>query len=241
MQRMSGLFGMFSRKVNVMKKALLIASFVGVAAISSAQTSHLLRIKAKAGQSYRYQMNVDTGMGAQTMKIGMQMAMKVAKVQNNQFTVNTTMGSVTMGGKPAPPAVTDQLAKMLITTIMDARGRILKTETKGIPGMAPGAGQGSSIPFPQNAIKIGGTWTGEADIQGQKVKTSYKLIQIKSILGKQAAVIHATPTGMTGFKSNGPIVYSVELATGFPLSMSMSGTATQGTSVQNMKMSMRRL
>lgn len=223
-----------------MKKGLLIASFVGLAVLASAQTSHLLRIKTKAGQTYRYQMNMEQGGSGQTMKIGIQMAMKVAKVQNSQFTINTTMGGVTMNGQAAPPQLADQLKQMLITTVMDPRGRVLKTETKGIPGMNAGA-QGSAVPFPEKAVKIGGTWTGEAEVQGQKVKTTYKLVQIKSVLGKQAAVIHATPNATTNFKTKGPIVFAVELATGFPLSMSMTGTATQGTTTQTMTMTMRRI
>lgn len=223
-----------------MKKGLLIASFCGIAVLATAQTSHLLRIKSKPGQTYRYQMNMEQGGGGQSMKIGIQMAMKVAKVQNSQFTINTTMGGVTMNGQAAPPQVADQLKQMLITTVMDPRGRILKTETKGIPGMGPGA-QGAAVPFPEKAVKVGGTWSGEAEVQGQKVKTTYKLVQIKSVLGKQAAVIHATPSATPSFKANGPIVFAVELATGFPLSMTMNGTSTQGSTTQTMKMTMRRI
>lgn len=224
-----------------MKKGLLIASFIGLAALSSAQQAHLLRIKVKAGQTYRYQMNMDTSAGARSQKIGIQMLMKVAKVQNSQFTVNSTIGGITMNGQPAPAAVADQLKQIMTISVMDARGNILKTETKGMPGMGQAAGQGSSIPFPQNAVKVGGTWSGVAEMQGQKVKTNYKLIAIKPIMGKQAAVIHATPTGMKNFTPKGPIVFSVELATGFPLSMNMTGTASQGTQKQNISMTMRRL
>ncbi len=223
-----------------MKKGLLVASFVGLSVLASAQTSHLLRIKTKTGQTYRYQMNMEQGGNGQTMKFGIQMAMKVAKVQNNQFTINTTMGGVTMNGQAAPPQLADTLKQMLITTVMDPRGRVLKTETKGIPGMGSAA-QGSAVPFPEKAVKVGGTWTGEAEVQGQKVKTSYKLVQIKSVLGKQAAVIHATPSATPNFKTKGPIVFAVELSTGFPLSMSMTGTATQGTTTQTMSMTMRRI
>lgn len=223
-----------------MKKGLLIASLVGLAAIASAQQTHLLRIKVKAGQTYRYQMNMDTSAGAQSQKIGIQMAMKVAKVQNSQFTVNSTIGGITMNGQPAPAAVADQLKQIMTTSVMDARGNILKTETKGMPGMGQ-ATQGSSIPFPQQAVKVGATWSGVAEMQGQKVKTNYKLIAIKPVMGKQAAVIHATPTGMKNFTPKGPIVFSVELATGFPLSMNMTGTASQGTQKQNISMTMRRL
>ncbi|MBC8065227.1 MAG: hypothetical protein H7Y17_10380 [Chlorobia bacterium] len=224
-----------------MNKGLLIASFVGFVAFAGAQPSQLLRIKTKAGQSYSYLMTVQQGAGAQSMKIGFQMTMKIAKVQSGQFTMNTTMGEVTMNGQPAPPAATVQLKKLLVVSVLDSRGRILKSETRGVPGMSDAANQGSSVPFPEKAVKVGGTWVGEADIQGQKVKTTYKLIAFKPVAGKQAAVIHAVPSGMKNFVVKGPIVFSVELATGFPLSMSMAGTATQGTSTQNVAMTMRRL
>lgn len=240
MQRIPGLFGKLVVGT-AMNKGLLIASFVSVVAFAGAQPSQLLRIKTKAGQSYRYVMNVQTGAGTQSMKVGMQMAMKVIKVQNGQFTIHTTMGGVTMNGQPAPAAATAQLKNLLVVSVMDSRGRILRSETKGVPGMGNSANQGSSVPFPEKPVKIGGTWIGEAEIQGQKVKTTYKLIAFKPVSGRQAAVIHAVPSGMSSFQVKGPIVFSVELATGFPLSMSMTGTATQGTATQNVAMTMRRL
>jgi hypothetical protein len=221
-----------------MKKSLVIASIIGLAAIATPQSAHLLRIKAKTGQSFKYAMDIQSGA---SMKMGMTMNMKIAKATANEITVNSTMGNMVMNGQPAPAAAADMIKKMLVVTVMDPRGRILKTETKGIPGMTGAANQGSSVPFPQAAVRIGGTWSGEANIQGQKVKTNYKLIAVKPVMGKQAAVIHATPIGMTSFKPNGPIVFSIELATGFPLSMDMTGTATQGTSTQQVKMTMRRV
>ncbi len=224
-----------------MKKGLLVASLFGIFAVANAQAPQVLRVKVKAGQAFRYKMSMDNSSGGQSMKIGMQMTMKVAKVQNGQSTVNTTMGSITMNGQPIPASASDQIKNMLITTVIDARGNVLKTETKGLPGMAPGASQGSSVPFPAAAVKPGSTWSGQTEVQGQKVKTTYKLVQFKSVLGKQAAIIHATPTASPSFQTKGPIVFAVEVSNGFLLSMSMKGTAKQGTATQNMAVTMQRI
>jgi hypothetical protein len=221
-----------------MKKTAILLGVLGLVAASFAQPSYLLRIKGKPGQTFKYQMNVDQGPSG---KMGMQMSMKVAKVQAGQTTVNTTMGGMTMNGQAAPPQIAEQFKKMMIVTVMDARGRTLKTETKGVPGFTGSANQGNTVPYPDKPVKVGGTWSGESDVQGTKVKTNYKLVQVKSVSGKQAAVIHATPTNMPGMKLDGPIVFSVELATGFPISMSMSGTASRGTASQKVKVTMLRM
>ena len=192
-----------------MKKAILLLPFLCLAAASSAQSSQLLRIKAKPNQVFKYVMDIQTGTPSQSMKIGMGMTMKIAGVKNGQYTINSTIGNVTMNGQPAPPAASEQLKKMLMVTVMDSRARVLKSETRGVQGMPSGNNQGTSIPFPEKPVKVGSTWSGKANIQGQTVETNYKLIAFKPVNGKSAAVIHATPKGMATFKTNGPIVYSV--------------------------------
>lgn len=221
-----------------MKKTAILFGLIGLASLSVAQPAYLLRIKAKPGQAFKYQMNIDQGA---TAKMGMQMTMKVTKVQKGETTLNTSMGKMMMNGQPAPPQIADQMGKLLIITVMDARGRTLKSETKGIQGFSGAGNQGNTVPYPEKPVKIGGTWTAEADMRGSKVKTTYKLVAVKPVAGKQAAVIHAVPSNMPGFKADGPIVFSVELATGFPISMSMSGTASQGTATQKVKMTMLRV
>jgi hypothetical protein len=221
-----------------MKKTAILLGLVGLASFSIAQPAYLLRVKAKPGQAFKYQMNIDQG---PTAKIGMQMTMKAVKVEKGLTTLNTTMGSFTMNGQPAPAAIADQMKKMLIVSVMDARGRTIKTEIKGVPGAPATANQGNTVPYPEKPVRIGGTWSADADFQGQKLKTTYKLIAVKSVSGKQAAVIHAVPTNMPNFKPDGPIVFSVELATGLPISMSMSGTASRGTATQKVKITMLRV
>jgi hypothetical protein len=223
-----------------MRKVFLFACLIFVAAMAPAQQSVLLRLKTKSGQVFKYTMKMQ-GSGPQAMNMAMQMNMKVAAVKNGQVTMNTTMGNITMNNRPLPPQAAAQLKKMLIVTVMDSRGRVLKTETKGVPGAPSGGGtEGSSVPFPEKAVRIGQSWTGDATIQGKKVKTSYKLVGFKTIAGKSAAVIHATPQDMPQMKLDGPIVFSVEIATGFPLSMSMSGSVGGGAQSQKMKMTMSR-
>jgi hypothetical protein len=218
-----------------MKKAVLLLSLFAIASAVPAQQSVLLRIKAKPGQSFKYNMRMRGG-----MNLGMLLNMKVASVKNKQFTMNTTMGNITMNNQPLPPQAADQLKKMLVVSVMDERGRVLKTETRGVPGAPTGGTEGSSVPFPEKPIRVGQSWSGEATFQGKKVQTTYKLIGLKTVSGKPAAIIHATPKNMPQMKLDGPIVFSVELATGFPLSMSMSGTVTRGTQSQKMKMTMNR-
>jgi len=217
-----------------MKKALLAISLVASVVLAPAQ-QYQLKINAKAGQSFKYVMDILSS-GPQTSKIGMQMNMKVTKVEKGQFTVTTTMGGMTMNGQPAPASISDQLKQMVMINVMDAHGKVLKSETKGLPGM-PTSNQGTSVPFPVKAVRIGDKWSGETTVQGKKIVTSYKLIAVKTVSGMQAAVIHASPQQMPQMSADGPIVFSIELATGFPISMSMSGKSARGA----MKMTLRRL
>jgi hypothetical protein len=111
-----------------MKKIACLFAIAGLAALSVAQPSYLLRIKAKPGQSYKYAMNIDQGAAA---KIAMQMTMKVAKVQKGETTLNTTMGNFMMNGQPAPPAVSEQMKKLLIEGRTDLLHRFISK--KGRP------------------------------------------------------------------------------------------------------------
>ncbi len=224
-----------------MKKSLILLSVLSLVALSPAQQSQLLRIKAKQGQKFNYLMTVDGGSGAQTMKMSMQMNMKIAGATKNQVTIHSTIGTTSMNGQPMPAAAAEQLKKLLIVTTMDELGRVLKSETRGVPGMTGNGMEGSSVPFPATPVTVGSTWSGKSTFQGKKYDTSYKVIRFKSVLGRPAAVIHATPKGIPQLKLSEPIVFSVELASGFPISMNMKGTVNNGTGNQKIKMTMVRL
>src|SRR5688500_10619117 len=116
-----------------MRKALLLICLISVGSAAPAQQSVLLRLKAKPGQNFKYMMRMQ-GSGGQAMNMAMQPTRKVASVKSKQYTMNTTMGSITVNNSPLPPQAAEQLKKMLIVTVLDERGRVLKTETKGFPG-----------------------------------------------------------------------------------------------------------
>jgi hypothetical protein len=216
-----------------MKKSLALISVLAIAAISPANP-YLLRVNAKPGQTFRYNLVMRSSM----MRVQTGMTMKAINVQNKLTTFHTTIGSLTVDGKPAPGS--ERLKSILMITVLDGLGNIVKSEVKGMPKDQAATNQ-TAVPFPVKAVKLGDKWTAVGVVQNKKVNTTYTLKEIKTVNGMKAAVIHAVPDSMAQVKPNGPIVFSVELATGMPISMKMSGQAVQvdGTKL-NIEVTMNR-
>lgn len=219
-----------------MKKFALLILAASLATFASAQKTYLLRVRLKTNEVFKYAVDVET-MG---FTMNMTMQQKVIGVSGNKFTVNTTMGAMKMNGKPMPEAATKQIRQMLVTTVTDDRGRVISTKTTGLPNMSSGA-QNATVPFPAAAIAIGQKWSGKANINGTEVQTDYKLAGVKSMGGVQVAVIESVPKGVPGMKLSGPIVLTIDLKKGIPVTMSMNGSMTGPQGTQTMKMSMRRI
>ena len=219
-----------------MKKILFASLIVGVAPFCQAQGKYLLRIHVSPGQVLKYSTSVNTG----TMDIGMTMAMKCVSAAKKQFTINTTMGSMTMNGQPMPAQAADMMKKMLVVTVMTERGVVVSNKVTGIPGMNSGGSQAASVPLPEKPVGVGDSWTGVGEYNGQKMPTSYKVTGVKKVGGKTALVLSSTVNNPS-MKLDRPVVTVLDVSTGLPFSVEMSGTIVRGTSKQPMKMVMKRM
>jgi hypothetical protein len=218
------------------KKYLLAFLILGSAAVCHAQGKYLLRIHLAPGQVLKYATSVNTG----TMDIGMTMAMKCVSAAKKQFTVNTTMGSMTMNKQPMPAQAAAMMKQMLVITVMNERGVVISNKVTGIPGMNSGGSQAASVPLPEKPVGVGDSWTGVGEYNGQKLPTSYKVTGLKKVGGKTALVLSSTVNNPS-LKLDKPVVTVLDVSTGLPFSVEMSGTVVRGTSKQPMKMVMKRI
>lgn len=219
-----------------MKKIFIASLIVGVAPFCQAQGKYLLRIHIAPGQVLKYATVVNTG----TMDLGMSMAMKCTAAANKKFTMATTIGSLTMNGQPMPAQAADMMKKMLVTTVMTDRGVVVSNKVTGVPGMNSGGSQAASVPLPEKPVGVGDSWSGVGEYNGQKIPTSYKVAGIKKVGGKTALVLSSTVSN-PAMKLDKPVVTVLDVSTGLPFSVEMSGTIVRGTSKQPMKMTMKRI
>jgi len=130
------------------------------------------------------------------------------------------MGDMKFNGQPLPPQATDVFKNMVMTVTFDRAGHAVQTEVTGVPPtlaeQMKKQGANNSVSYPDKPVKVGDTWSGETDMQGKKVKMTYKLARVETVSGKEAAILEASPEGST-LKLNGPMSISVELATGLPI------------------------
>lgn len=214
-----------------MKKFALLLMALTLAVFASAQKGYLLRLRLKPNEVVKYAMAIQT-MG---MNIDMTMQLKITKVANHQYTMVTTMGAMSMNGKPMPAQSQEQMKKMVVTTVVDERGRTISTKATGMP-MGTGT-QSSTVPFPEGPVTVGKTWSGKSNVNNVQVETTYKFVGVKTVNGVQTALIESTPQGIPAMKLDKPIVTAVDLVKGIPVTLSMSGSVNNNP----MKMTMRKV
>jgi|GEM_PF-4440336 len=219
-----------------MKKYALLLAALSLAAFAPAQKGYLLRLRLKQNEVVKYDMAV-TSMG---MNIDMGMKLTCTKVAGHQYTLVTTMGSMTMNGKPVPAQQAEQIKKMVVTTVVDDQGRTLSTKTTGVPGMGPDS-QSTTVPFPAGPVTVGKTWTGTNKVNNMSINTTYKFVGVKSVGGVQCAMIESTPNGIPGMKLDKPILTAVDLSKGIPIQLIMSATVGQGAQTGKMTITMKKV
>lgn len=165
---------------------VLAAPVLSEAQVSKQGNKYLFRMKFAKGQKANYKMvSESTGMGSQAISTSMTMNTLVKDVKNGKASMEVTMGSILMNGKPMGQGGQKQ------TVELDATGGSL------------GAGMGSvGGNFPKQAIPIGGTWKATVPVQaggagGGNMNSTYKFVGFTNVNGKQLAKIAITVSGFS--------------------------------------------
>lgn len=167
--------------------------FAGIMGNAHAQiikksNGYLFRMKFTKGAIVHYQADsVAGGLGAngQGIKFGLPIVWKVLDVKSGIATVEATIGPVLLGEQ--------QVMKASVTKV--------QLNSQGKP-VAPSTGAQQLTPvLPAVPIKPGATWTASLPMTspagGMKktINATYKFTGIKSVEGKQVAVINVSTTG----------------------------------------------
>lgn len=218
-----------------MKKALLLLVFLFASSALPTQERVLLRIKVNLGQVFRYAFHTE-GETAMSMVYDM----KVTEIKKGLSTFHSSFDSFKFAGQPAPAAVVDAMKKMKVITVLDERGRAVKTEVLGAPGSPPDVG-GSSIPYPQHPIAVGQSWTATTDYSGKKMVATYSLVRLETIANRRAAILRCNMSNLPDGIQYDVITSAIELETGMPISLQMTGSTTDGESIRSFGIRMTRL
>lgn len=216
--------------------AWIAATLVAFALAGCGGKTYTLQLNPKEGDTYDYSTKV-TG----SLNMEVDLSMKVAKVTSDKVVIETRYRGITMNGQPLAGPQADVLKNVVMSVTDDRLGHPLSTDVTGAPAAMTESmkkqGGGLGAAYPDHPVKIGDTWTSEGDVQGQKLKLTYKLVKVAPVGGKDAAFLEATPDASSTMKISGPMTLTVDLATGMPISTNFSGEANGQKVMVEMKRS----
>lgn len=185
-----------------MKKLVMIAFLVVSNVICVAQESVVLKYNYKKGDKYVMEMSFKQSMGiAGGMSMNMKANVNVVESSKETFKlankVKKISADVSQGGKTMKydsdmkdseldeegkkmKAQFAQVLKATSYTTFNNQGKILNVKVE--PNIAGNQASSQNLMtysiFPEEAIKVGSTWTNEQDIQGMKLKIIYTVTKI---------------------------------------------------------------
>tara|TARA_B110001454_G_C12628528_1_gene395879 strand:+ start:134 stop:877 length:744 start_codon:yes stop_codon:yes gene_type:complete len=209
--------------MNKMKK-LLILFLVISANISLAQDSVLLRLNYEKGATYGVSMKISQDMGAiMSMGMTMNMNIKVIDVIEDTYDSEMRFTNITMdmlqGGNvmsfdssksdgdldEAGKMMKNQMAPMLKAVVFSKGnnlGEVIEAKVEpNVLGMEDLANQSSNIVYPEEAIKVGSTWSMSKKQKGMvmdfiyTVKSITKDNVVLDLSGKVSEMATGTITG----------------------------------------------
>lgn len=202
----------------------------------SAQKSTLLRLNYNVGDQYLVSMNVSQG---EKMDMNFEMSMDVKEIQDTIYNVEMGIKRIMMKMSQGDmqmsydsnvgEAELDDMGKMMKTqfepllaakifTKMSHRAESLGTTVEpDIPGMDQFTQNSGTVVYPEEAVKVGDSWTAEKTEKGMEMKFKYT---VKSI---EKTVVNVEITGTISNVAEGTIsgVMEIEKATGNVNSTSM--------------------
>jgi hypothetical protein len=199
--------------------ALLGLVSYAVPQIAKSGNGYLLRMKFTKGQTIRYNMTTTVeGQGAQGMgNVTMPFSMNVKDVKGDVATLVYTVGPISMGGKQMDGK------PQTIEMQMNSRGEPVGQNAS----QAPMGG----VTLPKGPISVGQTWNSSMKVNQpfpMEVKTTYRLVGIKTVDGRQVADINMSMTsgGQISTKGSGNML--LLLSDGSLYRANMSQTMSMG-------------
>lgn len=179
--------------------ALLLGAALGQAQIAKQGSAYLFRMKFTKGAKYAYKMNVDMTMpkgmgGPADGKANMLMTMNihVKDVKKDVATVAYSASPMKMNGKEMGKATQMEVKQ-------NTRGKFVQGDAAAM--------NAGSINLPEKPIKLGDSWTAETKMGtgagAMTVNAKYTFKSIKTVNGKQIAVLGVTMASSTPVKLNG--------------------------------------
>jgi hypothetical protein len=195
-------------------KMLLGGALMGAVALAGAQVTkngsgYLFRIKFIKGQKITYVMDTTSAMNGQKVVVKGTMGQTVTAVKGGIGTLKVDVADMkmTLNGKPFqnPTGSTAQSMEVRV----DTRGQV--------QGSASGNAR-TSIPFPEKAVPLGGTWKNSSTVpvMGQPVQVVavYKLVGFQKVGKFNTAKVAVTIKGSGKMKIAGTGTVWVNAADG---------------------------
>lgn len=215
-----------------MRKVISTVVLLLITVVVSAQETVKLRVKYQKGDEYQMTMTMEQNMGMISSNTLMIAKNTIVEVENDEFTTKTKFERIKMDMIQAGATMSydsdtkeeelDEMGKMLktqvggllkaeITSKTNARGKVL--DVKITPPM-PGAESMSSsgILYPEEALKVGDSWSEKKEQAGMVLNFVYKLTAIGS---KEVTIeVSGDVSGMATGTISGNM--SVNKTTGIP-------------------------
>lgn len=209
---------------------------LGVSSAPPPGPAYALHFRPPLGKRLHYILTVEMT-GPSTTRFGARFSTTATAHSAGKYTLVTTIDSMT-----APGASPDQMKKMIVgtklTEVVNEKGQILSTKTVGpMKQMMQGASPGSAgAVFPDKSVRIGESWRGTAEAAGPKAAVRVTFVGVKTVGGKQLAILRMLPTSGASPVKTGPITATIETATG--VLHTMETTGEMGQTGQSIKMHM---
>lgn len=149
----------------------------------------LLRINVKKGSVFRYQLSskMDGGTGqAGLFSMDAIVRMTIDSASAGQTVIRMMFEKMDMPAlAQAPPEqrkqFEDSYKRLAVLYTVDEQGKVLSVRAEGGP---PGSEQafgslgsgGATAAFPEGPVRVGDTYSSEQKVQGENVKTTYKVL-----------------------------------------------------------------
>ncbi len=181
-------------------KKILVLLLVTLSVNTFAQESVLLRINYTSGDSYTQLTETSQNIGLQmAMKMSMTSEMKVTEVKDEITNTESQITSIVMNGMQGGMSMSydsnaneetlDQMGKMLqsqfkpmldakIMSSTDKMGNIIEFYTEPVIPAMKDVAKNNGIAYPEEAVKVGSTWSVSSEEQGIKMASTYTVQDI---------------------------------------------------------------
>lgn len=198
-------------------KRVVLAMFATTALVALAgQQKHDLSVHAKVGDkfAYRLQSTIEAIGASGKLDFSARFEERLASMAKGELHWDTSFSNVeasASGVFAGGEAQFKQMNGMRLTSVQDARGRVLRLRANGqdIPS------QGSAnVVLPPRPVALGATWDAPIDVGGRVLAIRYRLAGFEKLGLRQAARIEGTYPKGSMARAISPTTFWVEVKTG---------------------------